>query len=116
MVQLDTTVDSGGVARMYQTQNLSQSGMLLRTRQPLPIGTNVDLQFLFPGDPVLSKTSQPGGYGFVEGQAKVVRHTHPIREQVRGMALQFLHLESRGLKSLDRFLQLQQQRGPLPVT
>lgn len=116
MVQLDATIDSGGVARMYQTQNLSQSGMLLRTRQPLPVGTNVAVQFLFPGDPALSKRSQPGGYGFVEGEAEVVRHTHPIRERAKGMALRFLHLESPGLESLDRFLQLQRQHGPLPVT
>jgi hypothetical protein len=108
MVQLDTTIDDGRVARMYQTRNLSHCGMLLRTRKPLPVGTNVAVQFLFPGDPVLSKTSLPGGYGFVEGQAKVVRHTHPARESTTGMAIQFLRLESPGLQSLGEFLQLQQ--------
>jgi hypothetical protein len=116
MVQLDATVDDGRVARMYHTQNLSQSGMLLRTPKPLPVGTSVAVQFLFPGDPVLSKSALPGGYGFVEGKAKVVRHTHPAREGIKGMAIEFLQLESSGLQRLGEFLQFQQLRGPLRVT
>jgi len=104
MVQLDATVDDGELARMYQTQNLSRSGMLLRTHKPLPVGTRVAVQFLFPGDPVLSKVAQPGGYGFVEGKAVVVRHTHPVKEVIDGMALHFLELESRGKARLGEFL------------
>jgi c-di-GMP-binding flagellar brake protein YcgR len=113
MVQLDATVDDGQMARMYQTQNLSQTGMLLRTRQPLPVGTDVAVQFLFPGDPMLSRTSLPGGYGFIEGKARVVRHTHPAKERVRGMALQFEELERSGTERLSLFLQAQQLRGNL---
>ncbi len=105
MVQLDTTVDDGRIARMYQTRNLSQTGMLLHARRPLPVGTSVAVQFLFPGDPSLSKATLPGGYGFVEGEARVVRHTHPAKERIKGMALQFLHLESPGLQRLGDFLQ-----------
>lgn len=117
MVQLDATVDDGKVARMYQTQNLSRSGMLLRTRQPLPVGTRVSIQFLFPGDPILTAAKLPGGYGFVEGRARVVRHTHPVREKVKGMALQFQTLEDRGRKLLAEFLRLKQGNGgpPLPA-
>jgi c-di-GMP-binding flagellar brake protein YcgR len=118
MVQLDATIDDGKMARMYQTQNLSSSGMLLRTGKPLPVGTEVDVQFLFPGDPVLSKSSLPGGYGFVEGRAVVVRHTHPFREAIKGMGLEFLGLEARGREMLAQFLAAQQSRnghgGPSP--
>lgn len=113
MVQLDATVDDGKMARMYQTQNLSNSGMLLRTRKPLPVGTRVAVQFLFPGDPILTKTKLPGGYGFVEGEAVVVRHTHPVKEMIDGMALRFLTLESRGRAMLSDFLSGQVRRGPL---
>jgi hypothetical protein len=116
MVQLDATVDDGQVARMYQTQNLSQTGMLLRTRQPLPVGTDVAVQFLFPGDPMLSRATLPGGYVFVEGQAKVVRHTHPAKERVNGMALQFNALASSGSRRLGDFLLTQQLRGDLQTT
>ena len=104
MVQLDTTIDDGKMARMYQTQNLSVSGMLLRTTKPMPVGTKVEVQFLFPGDPVLSKSSLPGGYGFIEGEAVVVRHTNPVKEAIRGMALHFTDLEDRGKTLLSRFL------------
>ena len=116
MVQLDATIDDGQMARMYQTQNLSQTGMLLRTRQPLPVGTDVAVQFLFPGDPMLSRETLPGGYEFVEGQARVVRHTHPAKERVNGMALQFGDLASSGAKRLGDFLLTQQLRGDLQTT
>lgn len=111
MVQLDATIDDGKMARMYQTQNLSQSGMLLRTHTPLPVGTEVDIQFLFPGDPVRSKASLPGGYGFVEGRAVVVRHTHPMKEKIKGMGLRFVGLEERGRQMLADFLEKQQRRN-----
>ena len=113
MVQLDATVDDGKMARMYQTQNLSNSGVLLRAHKPLPVGTRVAVQFLFPGDPILSKSKLPGGYGFVEGEAVVVRHTHPVKEAIEGMALRFLALESRGRAMLSDFLSAQFGRGPL---
>jgi c-di-GMP-binding flagellar brake protein YcgR len=119
MVQLDATIDDGKMARMYQTQNLSSSGMLLRTQKPLPVGTEVDVQFLFPGDPALSRSSLPGGYGFVEGRAIVVRHTHPVKEAIVGMGLQFLGLEERGREKLAEFLTVQLRRngqtGPSPA-
>jgi hypothetical protein len=116
MVQLDATIDDGQMARMYQTENLSQTGMLLRTRQPLPVGTDVAVQFLFPGDPMLSRASLPGGYEFVEGEARVVRHTHPAKERVEGMALQFKALESSGTKRLGDFLLTQQLSGDLQAS
>ena len=116
MVQLDATVDDGKMARMYRTYNLSNSGMLLRTPKPLPVGTRVAVQFLFPGDPILSKASLPGGYGFVEGQAMVVRHTHPVKEAIRGMALCFTDLEKRGRARLAEFLGSRQGGGNLGST
>jgi c-di-GMP-binding flagellar brake protein YcgR len=118
MVQLDTTVDDGKMARLYQTQNLSSSGMLLRTRKPLPVGTVVEVQFLFRGNPILTRTRLPGGYGFVEGRAVVVRHTHPIKERFRGMGLRFTALEERGREALVEFLDSHRRRsdlaGPAP--
>jgi c-di-GMP-binding flagellar brake protein YcgR len=111
MVHLDATIDDGKVARMYKTQNLSVSGMLVRTRAPLPVGTRVDIQFLFPGDPALSTSELPGGYGFVEGAAEVVRHTHPEKETFTGMGLNFVELEERGRSLLGKFLSAV-HRGP----
>ena len=109
MVQLDATIDDGKVARMCHTENLSKSGMLVRTRVPLPVGTEVDIQFLFRGDPALAPDELPGGYAFVEGQAMVVRHTHPANEIARGMGLRFLKLEEHGKNLLGKFLDLHNQ-------
>lgn len=109
LVQLDATIDDGEVARMCQTENLSKSGMLVRTRAPLPVGTDVAVQFLFPGDPAVSRDDLPGGYAFVEGRARVVRHTDPLREAVIGMGLHFMNLEEHGRKLLHSFLDAHQQ-------
>ena len=106
MVQLDATIDDGKIARMCQTENLSKSGMLVRTPAPLPVGTKVAIQFLFRGDPALTQDELPGGYAFVEGEAMVVRHTRPGKEQAAGMGLQFLQLEEHGRKLLTRFLDI----------
>ena len=116
MVQLDATVDDGKVARMYKTENLSVSGMLVRTQAPLPVGTKVDIQFLFPGDPAMSTSDLPGGYAFVEGEAEVVRHTHPEKEPFAGMGLAFRDLEKRGKDLLSQFLASVAQRGGSPET
>lgn len=116
LVQLDATIDDGEMARMCQTENLSKSGMLVRTRAPLPVGTDVAVQFLFPGDPAVAEAELPGGYAFVEGRARVVRHTDPGRESVLGMGLHFLNLEEHGRRLLHRFLDARQQpegHGPL---
>lgn len=111
LVQLDATIDDGQVARMCQTENLSKTGMLVRTRAPLPVGTDVAVQFLFPGDPAVSRDDLPGGYAFVEGRARVVRHTDPQREPVVGMGLHFMNLEEHGKRLLHKFLD-QRQQGP----
>lgn len=112
MVHLDATIDDGKVARMCKTQNLSKSGMLVRTRAPLPVGTKVEIQFLFPGDPALTTAELPGGYAFVEGEAEVVRHTHPDKESFAGMGLNFVELEERGRSLLGKFLDTVQGNGP----
>lgn len=109
MVQLDATIDDGKVARMCHTENLSKSGMLVRTRAPLPVGTQVAIQFLFRGDPAVVRDELPGGYAFVEGEAMVVRHTHPANELAHGMGLKFLSLEEHGKNLLGKFLERQRQ-------
>jgi hypothetical protein len=111
MVQLAATIDDGKVARMCHTENLSQTGMLVRTRVPLPVGTRVDVQFLFRSDPRVRDDALPGGYGFVQGEARVVRHTDPIRETSQGMGLQFTRLEAHGRELLAKYLQLSQPNG-----
>jgi c-di-GMP-binding flagellar brake protein YcgR len=111
MVQLAATIDDGKVARMCHTENLSATGMLVRTCAPLPVGTKVDIQFLFRSDPRLLEDALPGGYGFVQGEATVVRHTDPVKETSQGMGLQFTRLEEHGKQLLGKFLQMNNHGG-----
>ena len=113
MVQLDATIDDGKIARMCQTENVSKSGMLVRTSAPLPVGTRVDIQFVFRSDLALATEDLPGGYAFVEGEALVVRHTEPAKERTEGMGLQFLRLEEHGKNLLGKLLDSCENNGGL---
>lgn len=62
-----------------QTENLSASGMLIRTNQRYQIGTQVEFEFQIPDD------SRP-----VRGKAEVVRHTHAGRDSVGGIGMRFV--------------------------
>ena len=61
-----------------QSENISTTGMLVRTDRSYPIGTQLGFEMALPGD------SSP-----VRGYAVVVRHTMADREPVSGFAVQF---------------------------
>lgn len=61
-----------------QSENLSFSGVLLRTSELVPIGEKVILELMLPGDP------EPR-----TARATVVRHVHPRRERISGLGLRF---------------------------
>jgi CheY-like chemotaxis protein len=61
-----------------QSENISTTGMLIKTDRSYPIGTELGFELILPGD------STP-----VRGFAVVVRHTMADREPVNGFAVQF---------------------------
>jgi hypothetical protein len=61
-----------------QSENISTTGMLIRTDRSYPIGTQLGFELALPGD------SSP-----LRGYAVVVRHTMADREPVSGFAVQF---------------------------
>jgi uncharacterized protein (TIGR02266 family) len=76
-----------------QSENLSESGMLVRTDAAYPIGTTLSFEFTTPQDP------KP-----LRGQAEVVRHTLADMEQVRGVGLKLTHFEGDGRERLEAYV------------
>lgn len=75
-----------------QTENLSVSGMLIRTDQRYEKGTRVDFEFQLPGD------GRP-----VRGMAEVVRHTKADRDSVGGIGMRFLSFAGDSQHRFEQF-------------
>lgn len=93
MVQLETEVDSGKMMRLCQTSNVSESGMLIHTSRLVPLESEVVISFFLPGDP------RP-----IAAAVKVVRHTDPAKEKVRGMGVVFTSLQRPSRDKLREFV------------
>jgi Tfp pilus assembly protein PilZ len=93
MVRLQVRIDDGRQLALCQSENVSETGMLIRSSQLFPIGERVELEFFLGEEP------QP-----VRGAGEVVRHTTSGREDVYGMGVRFVDFESNGLARLRRFL------------
>jgi uncharacterized protein (TIGR02266 family) len=83
----------GKVLRMAQSVDISASGMLIRTNEHYPLGSEVALEFALPG------AREP-----VHAEAQVVRHAIPDREGVTGMGLKFTGLAPEHKTRLERYL------------
>ena len=80
--------------RDYRTENLSRTGMLVRSTELAPIGTAVEFELqLFPGT--------PGCQGFGE----IVRHAVPEHEKIQGMGVRFSSLREEDEDRLEEYLQ-----------
>lgn len=78
---------------VYQTVNLSRSGMLLRGDDNLDPGTQFSFFF-----------GIPDGRRLVEGSAEVVRRTNPTREGTTGLGVRFLSLVGEAEEQLESFV------------
>ncbi|MEE8367772.1 MAG: PilZ domain-containing protein, partial [Thermoanaerobaculia bacterium] len=76
-----------------QTKNLSSTGMLLRTSNNLPEGTELDFTFNLPND---ERT--------IQGTAKVVRRAFQKSERIEGMGVLFTNLDGESSKSITDFV------------
>jgi uncharacterized protein (TIGR02266 family) len=88
---VEVNLDFESVERLTQyVSNISRSGCFLRTRDPWPVGTRLDLRFtVLADDPEV-----------LEARGRVVR----VSEKPRGMGLQFLELPIAARKVIDRLL------------
>ncbi len=86
----------GGAKDMIlcQTENLSGTGMLIRTDRRYEIGTEIHFEFTLPND------ARP-----VAGFAEVVRHTMIGRDQVGGIGVRFRSFAGDSQRRFESFLQ-----------
>lgn len=84
---------------LFQTENLSALGMLLRGDAELPVGTRFDFELSLPGDPLA-----------VVGAAQVVWHTDPQRHGFSGFGVRFLSFRGADGARLRAFLERHLQR------
>jgi len=87
-VQLAVSLPSGDRQALCQTENLSDSGMLLRGFQRFPPGTRFSFEMQVPGADLCLK-----------GVAEVTRTTDVEREDIEGFGARFVEI-----KSPDRWL------------
>jgi hypothetical protein len=92
LVRLEARLEDGQSTVLCQTENLSRSGMLVRSDRRYPRGTAVGFELALP-------EGQP-----VRGQAEVVRQTDPQREPLRGLGLRFRSLDGDGGRRLGAYI------------
>lgn len=97
MARLEIQLAKGKTLAMCQTENLSSSGMLIRTYVGYPLGTRLAFEFNLPTDPLP-----------VRGEAEVVRHTLLDRETVSGVGARFVSFEGDGERRYRRYIEQQQ--------
>jgi uncharacterized protein (TIGR02266 family) len=81
--RLHVQLERGTAQVLCQTENISATGMLIRTDQQYPVGTLLSFELSLPGEP------KP-----IRGRATVVRHTTMRRERVHGVGVAFSGFDS----------------------
>ena len=82
-VQLEVSLPRRLLKALCQTENISESGMLLRGFQHYPTGTVFEFEIQLPGEGVS-----------IKGKAEIARTTNTEREPTRGFGARFVDLDS----------------------
>jgi len=93
MVRVVVNMGEGAALEMAQTENLSETGMLVRTDEIYPLGSHLTFEFHMGGDRLP-----------IRGEGLVVRRTTAGRESVRGVGIRFISFERDGGVRLQRYL------------
>ncbi|RLE22826.1 MAG: hypothetical protein DRJ65_13085 [Acidobacteria bacterium] len=92
-VQLEISLPTGDRQAFCQTENLSDSGMLLRGFQRFPPGTKFSFEMQVPGADLILK-----------GSAEVTRTTDVARENIEGFGARFIEIKPSDLWMLEQLL------------
>ncbi len=95
-IRLDVQLQEGTAVIKAQSEDLSGTGMLVRSDFSYPLGTKVTFEALLPGNP------RP-----VQGQAEVVHRTLVGMERAPSLGLRFLSFRNKGLRRLRAFVRQQ---------
>jgi hypothetical protein len=93
-LNLEAAQNSIGGELFCQTENLSTSGMFIRTRHRPKIGSTAAF-----------KIHLADGGGTVVGRGEVVRHSLPDKEGIDGVAVRFISLGGNGALKLRGYLE-----------
>ena len=91
---LETAVGDTGGELFCQTENLSTSGMFIRTRHRPALGSKV-----------VFKIHLAGEGGTIFGRGEMVRHSSPDQDGIDGVAIRFLSFARDGAVRLQDFLE-----------
>lgn len=94
--ETEVIIDSSRLQRVCQVENVSPSGMLLRMKRNLPLGSVVPFTLRLPDD------DTP-----IYGRGEVIRHTDEATEAVSGVGVRFFGLDGDGSSRLAGFLRAQ---------
>lgn len=84
------------------SENISEGGIFVATHFPLPIGTEVILNFSLP---------PTGHFVMAKGRVKWIREYNTLNEeQIPGMGIQFIELKEEDKKAIEEFIKL---RSPM---
>jgi hypothetical protein len=93
LIRLDVQLQEGTIVVVGKSEDVSRTGMLVRTSRSYPLGTMVRFETVLPGDP------RP-----VQGEAKVIHHTLVGIERAPSLGLKFISFKNRGFKRLRAFV------------
>jgi CheY-like chemotaxis protein len=93
LVHVKVDLNENASRALYQTVNISSSGMLLRGNDRIDPGTRFSFFF-----------GIPDGRRLVEGTGEVVRRTNPMREGTTGIGIRFIRLTGEGQEQLESFV------------
>ena len=93
LVHLKVEIMEQSKRALYQTVNVSPTGMLLRGEDDLDPGTRFSFFF-----------GIPDGRRLVEGTGEVVRKTNPMREGISGIGVRFVRIAGEGGEQLESFV------------
>lgn len=85
MLRIEVRLGDDRTLILCQTENLSATGMLIRTERRFPVGTELAFEF------TLGEDRRP-----LKGKAEVVRHTLLGRDPASGMGLRLVSFEGDG--------------------
>jgi uncharacterized protein (TIGR02266 family) len=91
LVNVEVRTDTSRSLKCFQSENISESGLLLRGSHAIPIGMAVKLEFNLPDE------QEP-----VHGTAMVVRHSGSGESP--GVGLRFVELNRDAILRLRRFV------------
>ncbi len=93
LVHLKVEVSDQSERALYQSVNISKTGMLLKGEDNLDPGTRFSFFF-----------GIPDGRRLVEGTGEVVRRTNPMREGASGIGVRFIRIAGEGGDQLESFV------------